>query len=116
MARPRKVIDVNLLEGLAQIGCTDTEISVLVGCSVDTLKRRFADILTKGRESLRMRLRKAQLHAAEGGNVAMLIWLGKQYLSQVDRQELEATITRKDFEVDIGGFISTQPEQDEHVN
>jgi hypothetical protein len=36
-----------------------------------------------------MRLRKAQLDAALGGNVTMQIWLGKQMLGQKDSAELE---------------------------
>lgn len=101
MARPRKQIDIKLLEGLANIGCADTEIATLVGVSVDTLNRRFAEILCKGRETLKTRLRKLQLRAAEDGNVTMLIWLGKQYLGQrepkveFDVTALDAAIERQ---------------------
>lgn len=101
MARPRLQIDTKLLEGLSEIGCTDTEIATLVGCSVDTINRRFAEILSKGRKTMRMKLRRAQIREAEKGNVTMLIWLGKQYLDQADKSE--ATITHKEFEVEIGG-------------
>ncbi|MEE8536364.1 MAG: hypothetical protein V3S71_00020, partial [Acidobacteriota bacterium] len=31
--------------------------------------------------------------AVEGGNPTMMIWLGKQYLDQRDKAELEARIT-----------------------
>ena len=32
------------------------------------------------------KLRKAQFDCALGGNAAMLVWLGKQYLGQIDKQ------------------------------
>lgn len=89
--RPPLEIDPNLVEGLAKIGCTNVEIAPLVGCSVDTLVRRFAEILDKGRSGLKMKLRRAQMQAAEGGNVAMLIWLGKQYLGQSDKRDVTVT-------------------------
>ena len=47
------------------------------------------EFLTKGRANLKKRLRKAQLDAALSGNSTMLIWLGKQMLGQVDKQEIE---------------------------
>ena len=34
-------------------------------------------------------LRKKQIEMAMDGNVQMLIWLGKQYLGQQDKQEVE---------------------------
>lgn len=104
MGRPLKQIDVNLVEGLAHIGCTDTEIAVLCDCSVDTLTRRFADILRKGRESLKMRLRRAQIRAAENGNVTMLIFLGKQYLGQRDTIQIDVNELERQFEAEMAGI------------
>ena len=96
---PRKVIDMNLLEKLALIQCTDGEISAVLGISVDTLSDRekdtpaFADIIKKGRLEGRKSLRRAQWAVALGDkenkpNPTMLIWLGKQYLGQTDKQEV----------------------------
>ena len=34
-------------------------------------------------------LREKQIEMAMQGNVQMLIWLGKQYLGQLDKQEVE---------------------------
>jgi hypothetical protein len=48
-----------------------------------------------------MNIRRMQLKSANGGNVAMLIWLGKQYLGQKDKQEIASdgdntlTITKR---------------------
>lgn len=85
MARPRKKIDPVQVEQLATIQCTYDEIARVVGCSTDTLKRRFADRIEKGRETGRMSLRRTQFTKALGGNTTMLIWLGKQHLGQSDR-------------------------------
>jgi hypothetical protein len=38
--------------------------------------------LAKGREDIKMTLRRAQIKLALSGNATMLIWLGKQLLSQ----------------------------------
>jgi len=89
MARPLKKIDPELVEKLAMIGCTTSEIAAVCNCSKDTLERRFAAILQKGREMGKSSLRRKQWQAAENGNVAMLIWLGKQLLGQRDYQRLE---------------------------
>ena len=83
--RPRIVIDGNQVEAMAQIGCTTDEIGSVVGCSRDTLERRFAAEIVKGRLGGKVRLRKIQMNVALSGNVTMLIWLGKQGLGQSDK-------------------------------
>jgi AraC-like DNA-binding protein len=84
MARPRKLIDPEQVSTLAKIHCTYEEIAAVVGCSTDTLKRRFADCIQKGREEGKASLRRAQFKTALGGNATMQIWLGKQHLGQAD--------------------------------
>src|SRR5689334_8859350 len=83
--RPRKVVDAKIVREMAAIGCTAAEIGAVVGCSVDTLDRNFADALKEGREAGRATLRRMQWAAAKKGNPTMLIWLGKQMLGQKDR-------------------------------
>lgn len=89
MGRPRKQIDPEQVRALAGIGCTHEEIAAVLKCSPDTLTRRFADALKEGKEHAKASLRRMQWQAAENGNVAMLIWLGKQLLGQRDYQRLE---------------------------
>lgn len=84
MARPRMKLDKKLILSLAQAGCTDEEIAVHLECSPDTLTRRFADILKRGRSHLRMSLRRAQVKKALDGDNTMMIWLGKILLGQKD--------------------------------
>jgi hypothetical protein len=87
MGRPRLQVDEKLLEDLASIGCTTPEMATILGVSEDTLERRFAGIIEKGRADLDMSLRRQQVSVARTGNVTMLIWLGKQRLGQSDKVE-----------------------------
>jgi hypothetical protein len=93
MARPKLQIDPKLVQDLAALGCKTTEIAVVVGCSTDTLEGRFSAELAKGRENLRISLRRWQLESAKKGNVAMLIWLGKQMLGQTEKVEQTSNIS-----------------------
>lgn len=88
MARPKLNIDPVEVGKLASMGCTTSEIASFFDCSEDTIERRFAGELHKGREKGKIKLRRLQLQAAEKGNVVMLIWLGKQMLGQKDKQEI----------------------------
>lgn len=91
MARPQIPIDPDVVEKLAAIHCTMKEIAAVVECSVDTLERRFAEIIKQGRDKGKTSLKRWQWKAAEKGNVTMQIWLGKNYLGQSDgKMEAEA--------------------------
>lgn len=87
VGRDKKVIDPDEVEKLAAIGCKDSEIADWFGIKQDTLRYNFADQLTKGRESLKQSLRRAQLSLALSGNAVMLIWLGKNILGQTDNPQ-----------------------------
>ena len=89
MARPLLEIDPEEVRKLAQLGCKLDEMADFLCCSVDTLERRFAEEIRKGKADLKMSLRRMQIHAAQNGNVAMMIWLGKQLLGQVDRSQID---------------------------
>ncbi len=91
MARPKKEISAVQVYKLAKMHNTNEEIAEFFGCSTDTVERRFAGELAKGRAEGKQRLRKLQWIAAEKGNVIMQIWLGKQYLGQKDKSEVEQT-------------------------
>lgn len=89
--RPKKYVDLELVEKLAHIQCTYAEIASTLGVSVDTLQRtqNFAATYKRGAEGGRKSLRRMQFESANRGNVAMQIWLGKQYLLQTDKGALE---------------------------
>lgn len=85
--RPKKVVDLEMVERLAHIQCTHAEIASALNVSVDTLARNphFAEVYKRGAEGGRKSLRRMQFECANRGNVAMQIWLGKQYLGQSDQ-------------------------------
>jgi hypothetical protein len=87
MARPRKKIDVEQLKKMAGIGLGVKEIAALMDCSEDTIQRRFSHHIESGRERRNGKLRMKQYELAMAGNATMLVWLGKQYLEQADKQE-----------------------------
>ena len=89
MGRPLIEIDAEEVIKLASIGCSNSEIAAFFDCSEDTIERRFAGELNKGRENGKTRLRRLQWQSATKGNVVMQIWLGKQMLGQKDKQEIE---------------------------
>jgi hypothetical protein len=91
VARPKKEIDENLVLKLASIFCTTDEIAVACECSKDTLERRFAATLKKGRQNAKQSLRRLQFQSAVKGSVPMQIWLGKQYLDQKDKTDISAS-------------------------
>ena len=100
--RPKKYnLDTKQVEQLAGFGCTDTEIASFFDISRTTLERNYEHYLTKGREEGKIRLRQYQWASAKKGNVAMLIWLGKQLLGQSDKQEITTTELPEGFNVEL---------------
>jgi hypothetical protein len=94
MARPKgsvKPIDLKQVEALASIGCTQDEIGVIMGVVSRTLRRRkdVRQAIENGHSKMRSSLRRWQYEKAKDGNVAMLIWLGKQILGQRDKLDQE---------------------------
>lgn len=90
--RPKKEIDYNAVEKLANIQCTQEEISSFLGISTRTLQRdpKFIELFNKGRENGKMSLRRIQWKHAEK-SATMAIFLGKQYLGQKDNVEVTNT-------------------------
>jgi|TARA_R100001443_G_scaffold51741_1_gene63583 hypothetical protein len=87
----RKPVDVSgdKVEMLSSFGCSTVEIARLHNCSETTIRTKFREEIERGRENMRIKLRQLQWKQAELGNTSLLIFLGKQYLGQSDRNELE---------------------------
>jgi hypothetical protein len=75
-------IDAKAVEGMAFVGTTNQEIADFLETTPALIERRFMPLLRKSRASMRVRLRRAQFEGAKKGNVALLLWLGKQWLGQ----------------------------------
>jgi len=88
--RPKKEIDFTMVEELCKIQCTGEEISAVLKVNYDTLNARikeeyglsFSDYYKRESAGGKTSLRRVQFKSALGGNVTMLIWLGKNYLGQ----------------------------------
>lgn len=97
--RPRSIVaDEATLERLKLIASaqhTQPEAAALLEVSLATFEgflraeKKAREIWDAGRESGKASLRRMQFKTAQAGNTTMQIWLGKQYLGQKDKQELE---------------------------
>ena len=102
MARPQKQIDFEMLDNLIGIFCTGEECASVLGVDYDTLnskikkkyKMGFSEFFKKKNNVGKAALRRRQFELSKN-NVAMAIWLGKQYLDQCERTEIEQTIHRE---------------------
>lgn len=88
MSRRKAPINRDDVEKLAALFCTTDEIAAFFGVHKRTIERRFASVLKNGRDKGKISLKRKQYELATGGNVTMLIWLGKQHLGQKDRHEV----------------------------
>lgn len=96
MGRPPIEIDWEEFDKLLQLQCTKEEMASWFNCSVDTIENKlriehgttFSAYRALKAPTGRVSLRRHQWLAAQKGNVAMLIWLGKQWLGQSDKVEV----------------------------
>jgi len=82
-------IDLEQLERLCALQCTDAEIAAWFHLSVRTIEIRrkqpkFAEAMERGRGKGRISVRRHQMKLLEAGNATMAVWLGKQLLGQRD--------------------------------
>jgi hypothetical protein len=87
-----------LLDDLCAIQCTESEIAGIMHISVDTLAAailrdtglNFSEYFEQKRAIGKASLRRKQFKAAiDEGNVTMLVWLGKQWLGQTDKSQVD---------------------------
>ncbi len=98
MARPKKKIDKKQFESMCFLQCTQSEICSILDVTDKTLTRwcletyniSYSETYKKKSDGGKMSLRRYQLDLAKK-NTGMAIWLGKQYLGQVDKQEISST-------------------------
>jgi hypothetical protein len=73
----------NIVFELAKIQCTYEEIAAVIKMPRETVRKKFASLIKEGQFAGRSSLRRQQFKIAER-NAIMSIWLGKQYLEQVE--------------------------------
>lgn len=85
IGRDKTVVPPEQVEQLAELGCSDRDIANFFGVKEDTLRYNFADYLVKGRESMKIVLRRAMFkNATQNMNAAVQIFLAKNILSMSD--------------------------------
>jgi hypothetical protein len=110
VGRPRIEIsdeDFAKMVRMVEVCCTQDEICSIFGITEPTLDTRlkergysnFLDFYKKHSSEGKQSLRRLQWAAAQEGNTSMLIWLGKQWLGQSDKQMVDTTHTITSFEV-----------------
>ncbi|HEX8265306.1 MAG TPA: hypothetical protein VF596_07755 [Pyrinomonadaceae bacterium] len=104
--RPPKEINTELFVELCKIQCTKLEIMQVLDVSEPTLDKfchsefetNFAGAFERFRAGGKISLRHKQFQKAMSGDVKMLVWLGKQYLNQINNpiliQEDKETVIR----------------------
>jgi hypothetical protein len=103
MGRPRKELDFEQIDKLVAMHCTGEEIAGFFDVDINTLTARIREIDSPSggkyktfseyfsvKSGLgRITLRKLQWDAAKHGNVNMQVWLGKNYLNQTDKTQVD---------------------------
>ena len=97
MGRPKADINEEQVRKLAKLQCTNQEIADFFGVCEKTIRNRFSEILKLARADGKMSLRRTQFKHAEK-SASMAQFLGKQYLGQRDRQELDVKAAVSPFE------------------
>jgi len=113
VGRDKTIIDPSEVERLAAIGCKNTEIANWFGITEQTLRYNFSDELIKGREGMKISLRRAMLtNAIQNNNAVLQIFLSKNFLGMMDAptntddakvlpwsdDDLDTTATEEDME------------------
>ena len=102
--RPESIIDEKQFVAMCQIQCTMAEICGILDVDEKTLTKwckatfnmSFSQIYRQKKQGGKVSLRRMQWKNAEGGNVTMQIFLGKNYLGQRDKPEDLDGDTNKD--------------------
>ena len=85
VGRDKTVVPPDQVQELAALGCKNTEIANFYGVTEQTLRYNFSDYLTKGREEMKLKLRRALFqNACAHMNAAVQIFLAKNMLGMTD--------------------------------
>jgi len=89
-------IDLEQVEKLASLQCTDQELAAFFRCTTRTIEKRrkepaFKEAMERGKAMGRISVRRSQMKLLDAGNATMGVWLGKQLLGQRDVTPIELT-------------------------
>lgn len=97
--KDKKTIDLEVVKALCMVGATMEEIAAVLGVSSQWIVNEreanpaMALAMEQGYSEMKVSLRRTQIELASSGNATMLIWLGKQYLGQSDKQVVDNNTT-----------------------
>jgi AraC-like DNA-binding protein len=108
VGRPEKEFDWKLIDSILQFGARLIDCCEMLEVSDDTIQRRikdefgctFSEYRERKMSKMRMKLLQKQFDVAMSGNVALLIWLGKQHLGQSDKAENTIDISKIQINID----------------
>ena len=89
MPRPKSKIDLDELEKLCAMQCTDQDIAAFLGVSTRTIERRrkmpsFREVMERGKAKGRVSVRRNLFRLATNGNLGANIFLAKNLLGYKD--------------------------------
>jgi hypothetical protein len=89
MPRPETTIDLQEIERLCTMQCTDEEIAAFLGVSTRTIERRrkvqsFREAMARGKAKGRVSVRRNLFRLAINGNLGANIFLAKNLLGYKD--------------------------------
>ena len=85
VGRDKTVVPPEQVEELAALGCSNVEIANFFGVKEQVLRYNFHENLIKGREVMKVKLRRAMFkNACEHMNAAVQIFLSKNILCMAD--------------------------------
>lgn len=104
-------LDWNSFDKLCAMQATLEEISSFFDCSEDTVERcvkrdkgmGFKEYWTIKSSKGKISLRRKQFEVAMSGDKTLLIWLGKQWLGQTEKQD----ITERSVEMSYEDYINS---------
>jgi hypothetical protein len=93
MGRPKKPIELDEVEKLCMLQCTQEELAAFFDVGIATIERRarekrFREAMERGYAKGRISVRRKQMQLLDEGSNTMAVWLGKQLLGQKDQHEL----------------------------
>lgn len=112
--RPKKQIDKRQFEQMCEWQCTRSEIASFFDCDEKTITTwcketygmDFSSVCKIKAENGKSKLRHIQFRMAEAGSERMAIWLGKQYLGQSDKQDIQIAEIEDTTRTEIEDFLN----------
>ena len=85
IGRDKKIVPPDEVQKLAALGCSNRDIANFFGIEESNVSRHFAAFITKGREEVKIALRRAMLdNACRNHSAAVQIFLAKNLLGMSD--------------------------------